>query len=214
MTTLASSSVSSSLLLSLRRRRGNENDRRNKRRTKEISSSLKISASCDDVVVVVDVDEEVLMNTRTRRSLLGQSALLMTTLSMTPYAAYAAYDEAFPEETRKMITMTRDILEGKDYDRTSKRYSEEKLREFEEYRAYWFEKYQYKHGKSFYGYANTWNAQAKVGAQISMANRDIGGDVYPNGFDPESTAYNKPYLLKILKVAEDEVNDYEARNAF
>ena len=37
---------------------------------------------------------------------------------------------------------------------------------------------------------------------------------YPNGFDPESTAYNKAYLIKILDKAEDEIKDYESRNAF
>ena len=118
-----------------------------------------------------------------------------------PEEAKATAPAEFAEETLKMIGMTKDILNGKDYDAAKKQYDPTKLAEFEEYRKYWFEKYQYQHGKSFYGYANTWNAQAKVGFQISMSSREEAKSEYPNGFDPESTAYNKAYLLKILDKA-------------
>ena len=37
---------------------------------------------------------------------------------------------------------------------------------------------------------------------------------YPSGLDPESTAYNKAYLLKILDKAEEETKDFDSRNAF
>ena len=74
----------------------------------------------------------------------------------------AAAPAEFAEETLKMINMTKDILNGKDADdQTKKQYDPAKLQEFEEYRTYWFDKYQYQHGKSFYGYANTWNAQSE-----------------------------------------------------
>ncbi len=131
-----------------------------------------------------------------------------------PEEAKATAPAEFAEETLKMIGMTKDILNGKDYDAAKKQYDPTKLAEFEEYRKYWFEKYQYQHGKSFYGYANTWNAQAKVGFQISMSSREEAKSEYPNGFDPESTAYNKAYLLKILDKAEEETKDFDSRNAF
>ena len=98
-----------------------------------------------------------------------------------PEEAKATAPAEFAEETLKMIGMTKDILNGKDYDAAKKQYDPTKLAEFEEYRKYWFEKYQYQHGKSFYGYANTWNAQAKVGFQISMSSREEAKSEYPNG---------------------------------
>jgi len=47
-----------------------------------------------------------------------------------------------------------------------------------------------------------------------MSSKEGAKSEYPNGFDPESTAYNKAYLLKILDKAEDEIKDYDSRNAF
>lgn len=159
-----------------------------------------------------DVEKEALS---TRRNALLLSAFTTALGFFTnPEEAEAAAPAEFAEETLKMINMTKDILNGKDYDQTKKQYDPAKLQEFEEYRTYWFDKYQYQHGKSFYGYANTWNAQAKVAFQVSMSSKEGAKSEYPNGFDPESTAYNKAYLIKILDKAEDEIKDYESRNAF
>ena len=159
-----------------------------------------------------DVEKEALS---TRRNALLLSAFTAVNLVFAnPEEAEAAAPAEFAEETLKMINMTKDILNGKDYDQTKKQYDPAKLQEFEEYRTYWFDKYQYQHGKSFYGYANTWNAQAKVAFQVSMSSKEGAKSEYPNGFDPESTAYNKAYLIKILDKAEDEIKDYESRNAF
>jgi hypothetical protein len=159
-----------------------------------------------------DVEKEALS---TRRNALLLSAFTAVNLVFAnPEEAEASAPAEFAEETLKMINMTKDILNGKDYDQTKKQYDPAKLQEFEEYRTYWFDKYQYQHGKSFYGYANTWNAQAKVAFQVSMSSKEGAKSEYPNGFDPESTAYNKAYLIKILDKAEDEIKDYESRNAF
>ena len=159
-----------------------------------------------------DVEKEAVS---TRRNALLLSAFTTALGFFTnPEEAEAAAPAEFAEETLKMINMTKDILNGKDYDQTKKQYDPAKLQEFEEYRTYWFDKYQYQHGKSFYGYANTWNAQAKVAFQVSMSSKEGAKSEYPNGFDPESTAYNKAYLIKILDKAEDEIKDYESRNAF
>ena len=149
-----------------------------------------------------------------RRNAVLSAFAAASLLLVSPEEAEASAPAEFAEETLKMINMTRDILNGKDYDSAKKAYDAAKLAEFEEYRTYWFDKYQYQHGKSFYGYANTWNAQAKVGFQISMSSKEGAKSEYPNGFDPESTAYNKAYLLKILDKAEDEIKDYDSRNAF
>lgn len=159
-----------------------------------------------------DVEKEA-VSTR-RNALLLSACATAFGFFTNPEEAEAAAPAEFAEETLKMINMTKDILNGKDYDQTKKQYDPAKLQEFEEYRTYWFDKYQYQHGKSFYGYANTWNAQAKVAFQVSMSSKEGAKSEYPNGFDPESTAYNKAYLIKILDKAEDEIKDYESRNAF
>ena len=44
--------------------------------------------------------------------------------------------------------------------------------------------------------------------------QEVREERVPERFDPESTAYNKAYLIKILDKAEDEIKDYESRNAF
>lgn len=174
-------------------------------------SSSSSSSSNDDVEKASSFS-----SSSTRRNALLLSAF--TTAAFGFFAnsetAEAAAPKEFAEETLKMINVTKDILNGEDYDQTKKQYDPAKLAEFEEYRTYWFNKYQYQHGKSFYGYANTWNAQAKVAFQVSMSSKEGAKSEYPNGFDPESTAYNKAYLIKILDKAEDEINDYDSRNAF
>ena len=186
-----------------------------------VSSSVRTNAMMkkndddddDDVTATTERSAAVSFASRRRNAVLSAFAAA-SLLLVNPEEAEASAPAEFAEETLKMINMTRDILNGKDYDSTKKAYDAAKLAEFEEYRTYWFDKYQYQHGKSFYGYANTWNAQAKVGFQISMSSKEGAKSEYPNGFDPESTAYNKAYLLKILDKAEDEIKDYDSRNAF
>jgi hypothetical protein len=176
------------------------------------SSAMSEREICSSSTSNDDVEKEA-VSTRRNALLLSACATAFGFFTNAEEAEAAAPAE-FAEETLKMINMTKDILNGKDYDQTKKQYDPAKLQEFEEYRTYWFDKYQYQHGKSFYGYANTWNAQAKVAFQVSMSSKEGAKSEYPNGFDPESTAYNKAYLIKILDKAEDEIKDYESRNAF
>ncbi|CAL6284302.1 unnamed protein product [Bathycoccus prasinos] len=187
--------------------------RRNGMMRKNVSSSaMREREMCSSSTSNDDVEKEA-VSTRRNALLLSACATAFGFFTNAEEAEAAAPAE-FAEETLKMINMTKDILNGKDYDQTKKQYDPAKLQEFEEYRTYWFDKYQYQHGKSFYGYANTWNAQAKVAFQVSMSSKEGAKSEYPNGFDPESTAYNKAYLIKILDKAEDEIKDYESRNAF
>ncbi|CCO18500.1 predicted protein [Bathycoccus prasinos] len=187
--------------------------RRNGMMRKNVSSSaMSEREMCSSSTSNDDVEKEA-VSTRRNALLLSACATAFGFFTNAEEAEAAAPAE-FAEETLKMINMTKDILNGKDYDQTKKQYDPAKLQEFEEYRTYWFDKYQYQHGKSFYGYANTWNAQAKVAFQVSMSSKEGAKSEYPNGFDPESTAYNKAYLIKILDKAEDEIKDYESRNAF
>ena len=107
----------------------------------------------------------------------------------------------FLDETLEIIKYCRAIMRGETTDDAT-------LDEFQTKRRAWFAKYQYKHGKSFYGYANTWNAQAKIGVQIAV-NRENG-----EAYDAEHTVYNREYLLKILDKAEEELLDMAKRDAF
>ena len=153
------------------------------------SSAMSEREICSSSTSNDDVEKEA-VSTRRNALLLSACATAFGFFTNAEEAEAAAPAE-FAEETLKMINMTKDILNGKDYDQTKKQYDPAKLQEFEEYRTYWFDKYQYQHGKSFYGYANTWNAQAKVAFQVSMSSKEGAKSEYPNGFDPESTAYNK-----------------------
>ena len=75
----------------------------------------------------------------------------------------------------------------------------------EQKRDIWYPKYQFKHEKGVgYGYANTFNAQAKIGFQLRV-NEEKG-----EPFDPEHTVYNRDYLLQILKKGEDELDRLRA----
>ena len=87
-----------------------------------------------------------------------------------PEEAKATAPAEFAEETLKMIGMTKDILNGKDYYPAKKQHDPTKLAEFEETKYCSVAPISTR--KSFYGYANTWNAQAKVGFQISMSSRE------------------------------------------
>ena len=91
-----------------------------------------------------------------------------------------------------MIRLCKEILTGEKVDKAT-------LDHFQEYRRDWFPKYQYKHGRSFYGYANTWNVQAKIGFQI--ATQEAKGEP----FDADHTVYNREYMLKILDAGEKEI---------
>lgn len=67
--------------------------------------------------------------------------------------------------------------------------------------------YQLHHEKGVgYGYANTFNAQAKVGFQIRVF-QEKG-----EPFDPDHTVYNKDYLLKILQRGKDSLDEMKANN--
>jgi len=128
-------------------------------------------------------------------------ATCATLLGCTPGAARAEVAPEFVDETREVIEMTRAILRGEKTDDAF-------LDAFQDKRRAWFAKYQYHHGKSFYGYANTWNAQAKVGVQIAV-NRENG-----TPYDADHTVYNKTYLLSILDKGEAELLDMQSRNGF
>ena len=131
-------------------------------------------------------------------------AIGLATSAMALMRASAARAEVAPEfvdETREIIDSCRSILRGETLDDAF-------LDSFQDKRRAWFAKYQYHHGKSFYGYANTWNVQAKIGVQIAV-NRENG-----EAYDADHTVYNRDYLLKILDKAEAELLDMQERNAF
>lgn len=146
----------------------------------------------------IDGDAEAGDGTSRRRAV----ATLMTlaTGAIAVGRAEAETPPEFVDETREIIDMTRQILTGAKSD-------DAYLDNFQDKRRAWFAKYQYHHGKSFYGYANTWNAQAKVGVQIAV-NRENGVP-----YDYAHTVYNKDYLLKILEKGEAELLDMQSRNA-
>ena len=139
------------------------------------------------------------------RDALARGAIALVTSGMllggVVAPARAEVAPEFVDETREIIEMTRAILRG---EKTDDAY----LDSFQDKRRAWFAKYQYHHGKSFYGYANTWNAQAKVGVQIAV-NRENGVP-----YDADHTVYNKPYLLSILDKGEAELLDMQSRNGF
>jgi hypothetical protein len=152
---------------------------------------------------MVDERDETIATAKSRRAAVlsvGAALLAMPVAVNTPRARAVVAPE-FVEETMEVIDMTRALLRGEKTD-------EAFIDEFQTKRRAWFAKYQYHHGKSFYGYANAWNAQAKVGVQIAV-NRENGVP-----YDSEHTAYNKDYLLSILDKAEAELFDMQKRNGF
>ena len=67
--------------------------------------------------------------------------------------------------------------------------------------------YQLHHEKGVgYGYANTFNAQAKVGFQIRVF------EERGEKFDPDHTAYNKDYLIEILDKGKAVLDEMKANN--
>jgi len=93
---------------------------------------------------------------------------------------------AYYDDTMEVIALTRSIITGADL-------SENNFATFQTKRDKWYAAYQLHHEKGVgYGYANTFNAQAKVGLMIRVF-KERGEQ-----FDPERTAYNKEYMLEIL----------------
>ena len=83
--------------------------------------------------------------------------------------------------------------------------SEANIATFQEKRDKWYAAYQLHHEKGVgYGYANTFNAQAKVGFQI----RVFAEKGEP--FDPDRTVYNKDYLLEILDRGKTSLDEMKA----
>ena len=149
---------------------------------------------------VVDHSGASMVSRTTRRA----CVTFLGAMAANVVAANESRAEVVPEfldETLEIIKYCRSIMRGETTDDAT-------LDEFQTKRRAWFAKYQYKHGKSFYGYANTWNAQAKIGVQIAV-NRENG-----EAYDADHTVYNREYLLKILDKAEEELNDMAKRNAF
>jgi hypothetical protein len=154
------------------------------------------SPVADDAVI----DAGAVLSRTTRRA----CVTFLGAMAANVVAADESRAEVVPEfldETLEIIKYCRSIMRGETTDDAT-------LDEFQTKRRAWFAKYQYKHGKSFYGYANTWNAQAKIGVQIAV-NRENG-----EAYDADHTVYNREYLLKILDKAEEELNDMAKRNAF
>ena len=119
--------------------------------------------------------------------------------------ASAARAEVAPE----FVDETREIIDSVSiHPQRNSSLDDAFLDSFQDKRRAWFAKYQYHHGKSFYGYANTWNVQAKIGVQIAVNGEN--GEAY----DADHTVYNRDYLLKILDKAEAELLDMQERNAF
>ena len=83
--------------------------------------------------------------------------------------------------------------------------SEANIAAFQAKRDVWYANYQLHHEKGVgYGYANTFNAQAKVGFQI----RVFAEKGEP--FDPDRTVYNKDYLLEILDRGKTSLDEMKA----
>ena len=131
-----------------------------------------------------------------RRSMLASVPALLLATGARPAAAKAPPE--YYDDTMEVIALTRSIISGEDL-------SEANIANFQEKRDIWYANYQLHHEKGVgYGYANTFNAQAKVGFQLRVC-AEKG-----EPFDPEHTVYNKDYLLQILakgKASLDELKD-------
>uniref|UniRef100_A0A7S0PPH6 Uncharacterized protein n=1 Tax=Ostreococcus mediterraneus TaxID=1486918 RepID=A0A7S0PPH6_9CHLO len=170
--------------------------RRGARCARRAARCATASPVADDAVI----DAGAVLSRTTRRA----CVTFLGAMAANVVAADESRAEVVPEfldETLEIIKYCRSIMRGETTDDAT-------LDEFQTKRRAWFAKYQYKHGKSFYGYANTWNAQAKIGVQIAV-NRENG-----EAYDADHTVYNREYLLKILDKAEEELNDMAKRNAF
>lgn len=129
-----------------------------------------------------------------RRSMLASVPALLLAAGARPAAAKAPPE--YYDDTMEIIALTKSIISGDDL-------SEANIANFQAKRDVWYNNYQLHHEKGVgYGYANTFNAQAKVGFQLRVC-AEKG-----EPFDPDHTVYNKAYLLEILdrgKAALDEM---------
>ena len=99
----------------------------------------------------------------------------------------------------EVIALTKSIITGADL-------SEANIATFQEKRDKRYAAYQLHHEKGVgYGYANTFNAQAKVGFQLRVF------DEKGEKFDPDHTVYNKDYLLEILDRGKASLDEMKAK---
>ena len=113
--------------------------------------------------------------------------------------AKAVAPPAYYDDTMEVIALTKSIITGADL-------SEANIATFQEKRDKWYAAYQLHHEKGVgYGYANTFNAQAKVGFQLRVF------DEKGEKFDPDRTVYNKDYLLEILDRGKASLDEMKAK---
>ena len=113
--------------------------------------------------------------------------------------AKAVAPPAYYDDTMEVIALTKSIITGADL-------SEANIATFQEKRDKWYAAYQLHHEKGVgYGYANTFNAQAKVGFQLRVS------DEKGEKFDPDHTVYNKDYLLEILDRGKASLDEMKAK---
>ena len=112
--------------------------------------------------------------------------------------AKAVAPPAYYDDTMEIIALTKSIISGSDL-------SEANIADFQAKRDVWYNNYQLHHEKGVgYGYANTFNAQAKVGFQLRVC-AEKG-----EPFDPDHTVYNKDYLLQILDKGKASLDEMKA----
>ena len=134
--------------------------------------------------------------TMTRRALVASVPALLACSAAAPARAVAP--PAYYDDTMEVIALTKSIITGADL-------SEANIAKFQEKCDVWYANYQLHHEKGVgYGYANTFNAQAKVGFQLRVA-AEKG-----EPFDPEHTVYNKDYLLQILDKGKASLDEMKA----
>eukprot|EP00227_Mantoniella_beaufortii_P014159 CAMPEP_0197596066 /NCGR_PEP_ID=MMETSP1326-20131121/24285_1 /TAXON_ID=1155430 /ORGANISM="Genus nov. species nov., Strain RCC2288" /LENGTH=175 /DNA_ID=CAMNT_0043162507 /DNA_START=48 /DNA_END=575 /DNA_ORIENTATION=+ len=132
-------------------------------------------------------------NLNRRNVLLSVPAFLAA--SSAAGSASAKAPPTYYDDTIEVIGLTKSIISGADL-------SPANIAKFQEKRDIWYANYQLRHEKGVgYGYANTFNAQAKLGFQIRVFEEK------GEPFDPNRTAYNKDYLLKILQVGQDSLDE-------
>ena len=96
----------------------------------------------------------------TRRSLVASVPALLAASAANP--ALAKAPPGYYDDTMEVIALTRSIISGEDL-------SEANIANFQEKRDIWYANYQLHHEKGAgYGYANTFNAQAKVDPAPSL----------------------------------------------
>ena len=133
-----------------------------------------------------------------RRSVLLLASVPALLLATQASPASAKAPPEYYDDTMEVIALTKSIISGADL-------SEANIAAFQAKRDVWYGNYQLHHEKGVgYGYANTFNAQAKVGFQI----RVFAEKGEP--FDPDRTVYNKDYLLEILDRGKTSLDEMKA----